>query len=92
MGLSQQLAYGRFGSAALLVLSLALVFAVAALGGLATSSGLRDWYDNLDRAGSTAPGRGCRTSRAGPRRSRARRAPRPRTRAPARVRAAPRSR
>ncbi|MFO7571710.1 MAG: TspO/MBR family protein [Gaiellaceae bacterium] len=50
MGLAQQLAYGRFGSAALLVLSLALVFAVAALGGLATSSGLRDWYDSLDRA------------------------------------------
>ncbi len=46
----------RAGSAALLVLSLALVFAVAALGGAASTSGLRDWYDGLDRAPWNPPG------------------------------------
>lgn len=45
-----QLAAGRIGSSLLLVASLVLVFAVAALGGLATSSGLRGWYDDLDKA------------------------------------------
>jgi translocator protein len=41
---------GTGGSIALLVASLALVFAVAAAGGIATSRGLGDWYDGLDRA------------------------------------------
>lgn len=53
---SQQLAMGRAGSAALLVLSLALVFAVAGLGGAASTSGLRDWYDDLDKAPWNPPG------------------------------------
>ena len=44
MTVSQQLATSRAGSFALLALSLALVFAVAALGGAASNSGLRDWY------------------------------------------------
>lgn len=52
----QHLAMSRAGSTALLALSLALVFAVAALGGLATSRGLRDWYDGLDRAPWNPPG------------------------------------
>ena len=38
------------GSAALLVASLALVAVVAAVGGVATSRGVGDWYDGLDRA------------------------------------------
>jgi benzodiazapine receptor len=46
----------RAGSAALLVVSLALVFAVAALGGAASTSGLRDWYDGLDKAPWNPPG------------------------------------
>lgn len=44
------LATGRAGSAALLGVSLVLVFAVAALGGTSTSGSLRDWYDDLDKA------------------------------------------
>jgi tryptophan-rich sensory protein len=40
----------------LLGISLALVFAVAALGGVASTSGLRDWYDELDRAPWNPPG------------------------------------
>jgi tryptophan-rich sensory protein len=50
------IATGRAGSVALLVLSLTLVFAVAALGGEASTSGLRDWYDELDRAPWNPPG------------------------------------
>ena len=50
------IATGRAGSAALLGISLALVFAVAALGGVASTSGLRDWYDELDRAPWNPPG------------------------------------
>ena len=38
------------GSAALLVVSLALVAAVAAIGGAATSRSVDDWYDSLERA------------------------------------------
>ena len=53
---SQHLAMGRAGSTALLVLSLALVFAVAALGGAASTSGLREWYDDLDKAPWNPPG------------------------------------
>lgn len=49
MALDDQLATGR-SSALLLALSLAAVFVVAAIGGLATSSGLRAWYDELDKA------------------------------------------
>jgi benzodiazapine receptor len=51
-----QLAMGRAASAGLLVLSLGLVFAVAAIGGAASTSGLRDWYDELDRAPWNPPG------------------------------------
>ncbi|HET7513976.1 MAG TPA: TspO/MBR family protein [Gaiella sp.] len=40
----------RLSSTGLLVASLALVFAVAAVGGLASASGLRDWYDSLEKA------------------------------------------
>jgi len=47
---------GRVASGLLLAASLALVFAVAAIGGLATSSGLRDWYDDLDKAPWNPPG------------------------------------
>lgn len=50
------IATGRAGSAVLLGISLALVFAVAALGGAASTSGLRDWYDELDRAPWNPPG------------------------------------
>jgi len=50
------IAPGRAGSAVLLGISLALVFAVAALGGVASTSGLRDWYDELDRAPWNPPG------------------------------------
>ena len=38
------------GSAALLIASLGLVAVVAAIGGVATSRGVGDWYDSLDRA------------------------------------------
>lgn len=38
------------GSAVLLVASLALVAVVAAVGGVATSRSVGDWYDSLDRA------------------------------------------
>lgn len=47
---------GRAGSAAVLALSLVLVFAVAALGGAASTSGLREWYDDLDKAPWNPPG------------------------------------
>ena len=47
---------GRVGSSALLIISLGLVFAVAALGGAASTSGLRDWYVELDRAPWNPPG------------------------------------
>ena len=50
------IATGRAGSAVILGISLALVFAVAALGGVASTSGLRDWYDELDRAPWNPPG------------------------------------
>jgi benzodiazapine receptor len=53
---SQQVAMGRAGSAAVLALSLVLVFAVAALGGAASTSGLREWYDDLDKAPWNPPG------------------------------------
>jgi len=56
MTVSQQLATSRAGSFALLALSLALVFAVAALGGAASTSGLRDWYEGLDKAPWNPPG------------------------------------
>ena len=56
MNASQQLAMGRLGSTALLALSLGLVFAVAGLGGAASTSGLRDWYDDLDKAPWNPPG------------------------------------
>ena len=38
------------GSAALLVASLALVSVVAAVGGVAASRSVGDWYEGLDRA------------------------------------------
>ena len=38
------------GSAALLLVSLALVTAVAAVGGVTTAKSVGDWYDGLDRA------------------------------------------
>jgi translocator protein len=45
------MATGSTGSSALLlVLSLALVTVVAALGGVATSRSVGDWYDGLERA------------------------------------------
>lgn len=50
MTAQDQLAAGRVGSLLLLAVSLALVFSVAVIGGLATSSGLREWYDDLDKA------------------------------------------
>jgi translocator protein len=50
MSLGDQLAAGRAGSVLLLALSLGLVLVVAVIGGIATSSGLRDWYDDLDKA------------------------------------------
>ena len=56
MAAGPQLAASRVGSSALLVASLALVFAVAAIGGAATTRGLRDWYDELDRAPWNPPG------------------------------------
>ena len=40
----------RGASAAILIGSLGLVFVVATLGGLATRSSLRGWYDDLDTA------------------------------------------
>jgi benzodiazapine receptor len=48
----ETIAEGRAGTALLLALSLALVFAAAAIGGLATarSVGAGSWYDRLDRA------------------------------------------
>lgn len=39
----------------LLAVSLVVVLAVAAVGGIATGSGLRDWYDDLDKAPWTPP-------------------------------------
>ena len=48
---------GRARSALVLVGALALVFAVAALGGLATSHGVRDWYPALDKPAWTPPSR-----------------------------------
>ena len=42
-------------SVALLLLSLGLVAAVAALGGVATSRSVGDWYEGLDRAPWTPP-------------------------------------
>jgi benzodiazapine receptor len=56
MSAANLIATGRAGSAVLLGISLALVFAVAALGGMASTSGLRDWYDELDRAPWNPPG------------------------------------
>lgn len=46
----EQLLAARASSIVLLALSLGLVFAVAAIGGIATSSGPRGWYDDLDKA------------------------------------------
>ena len=46
----------KLASTALLVVSLALVFAVATVGGLASASGLRDWYDGLEKAPWNPPG------------------------------------
>ena len=46
----------RAGSTLFLVGSLVLVFAVAAVGGLASASGLKDWYDRLDKAPWNPPG------------------------------------
>lgn len=56
MSLDPQIAMSRAGSTALLVGSLALVFVVAAIGGLGTAGGLRDWYDDLDKAPWNPPG------------------------------------
>jgi tryptophan-rich sensory protein len=56
MSAANLIATGRAGSAVLLGISLALVLAVAALGGMASTSGLRDWYDELDRAPWNPPG------------------------------------
>jgi len=50
------MALTRAGSTALLACSLLLVFAVAAAGGLASASGLRDWYDGLVKAPWNPPG------------------------------------
>jgi benzodiazapine receptor len=44
------------GSGALLVCSLALVALVAAVGGVATSRSVGDWYEGLDRAPWNPPG------------------------------------
>jgi benzodiazapine receptor len=46
----------KLASTALLVASLALVFAVATVGGLASASGLRHWYDGLEKAPWNPPG------------------------------------
>ena len=46
----------KLASTALLVASLALVFAIATVGGLASASGLRDWYDGLEKAPWNPPG------------------------------------
>ena len=46
----------KLASTALLVASLALVFTVATVGGLASASGLRDWYDGLEKAPWNPPG------------------------------------
>jgi translocator protein len=46
----------RAGSTLFLAGSLVLVFAVAAVGGFASASGLRDWYDGLDKAPWNPPG------------------------------------
>ena len=46
----------KLASAALLVASLALVFAVATVGGLVSASGLRHWYDGLEKAPWNPPG------------------------------------
>jgi tryptophan-rich sensory protein len=56
MSAANLIATGRAGSAVLLGISLALVVAVAAVGGMASTSGLRDWYDGLDRAPWNPPG------------------------------------
>jgi translocator protein len=47
---------GSGSSVALLVASLALVALVAALGGVATSRSVGDWYEGLDRAPWNPPG------------------------------------
>jgi tryptophan-rich sensory protein len=49
------LAASRLSSGLLLACSLGLVVAVATLGGLATSAGVRDWYESLDKAPWTPP-------------------------------------
>ena len=46
---------GRARSALVLVGALVLVYAVAALGGLATSHGVRDWYPALVKPRWTPP-------------------------------------
>lgn len=46
----------KLASTALLVASLALVFAVATVGGLVSASGLRHWYDGLEKAPWNPPG------------------------------------
>jgi benzodiazapine receptor len=46
----------RTTSALVFAGSLMLVIAVAAIGGLASASGLRDWYDELDKAPWNPPG------------------------------------
>jgi benzodiazapine receptor len=56
MSPSSQIATSRLGSAGLLVVSLTLVFAVAAVGGASSARGLRDWYDDLDKAPWNPPG------------------------------------
>jgi tryptophan-rich sensory protein len=40
----------KLASGALLIASLALVLAVATAGGIASATGLRGWYDGLDKA------------------------------------------
>ncbi|MCS7006670.1 MAG: TspO/MBR family protein [Thermoleophilia bacterium] len=50
-----QLATGRWSSGLLLLVSLVLVLAVAALGGIGTSGGLHEWYEGLDKAPWTPP-------------------------------------
>lgn len=56
MVVDPQLASSRAGSVTLLVVSLVLVLAVAAIGGAATTGGLGDWYDGLDKAPWNPPG------------------------------------
>jgi len=46
----------RLGSGVLLAVSVALVLTVASLGGAASASGLREWYDDLDKAPWNPPG------------------------------------